>query len=286
MKNCIYIAIALLWMSMNAQAKNNAEPKLVYEKSAACQLFQVNDEKGLPVYYYMDINEYPSDIKECYPMNVRIYWDAWGNFLKLGFKDKTGLAKIDSEIFNDRDYLRLHELLNDQNSELGFYKLDKLSPHESEEAYYNVDAFSGATVVSTGYDCVRGAVKTCYVLWHIVNGEIKDIVRETTIRNWDSGNLGLQGSMTLEQVRDLYKKNPESVFQMLQSNVPVTTLNNIIQLVKTERLINKQLDKVLSSQLLAEGNEIIQLLVYNYLLQAGYRDKLVRGYVPSKSYLK
>ncbi len=280
MKNCIYIAIVLLWMSMSAQANNNAEPKLVYEKSAACQLFQVNDEKGLPVYYYMDINEYPCDTKECYRMDVRIYWDAWGNFLKLGFKDNAELTKINHKPFTDKDYEKLHVLLNNPESSMKYYQLHELSPEESEEEYYSVDAISGATVVDVSYESVNGAVKTCYTLWHIVYGEYVDIIQSNTKKTMavlsTPTNLSFDHQEGIEKLlSDAQKKSP----------MTCSVLGSWIKSVKQLKKKNNDLYKYLSGQLAVINEESSRFLIYNFLLQEQYKDKNMRDFSLSHNLL-
>ncbi len=89
--------------------------------------YQVKNANGLPLYYFMDIDQYPCDDKVCERMELRMYWDLWGNFIKLAMGDGHQLTKIGHKPFTDKDYERLHALLINTKCNLQYYKLDDLT---------------------------------------------------------------------------------------------------------------------------------------------------------------
>lgn len=150
--------------------------------SSSFILSQVLDSTGQTRYFYRDINQFPCDDSVCERMHVRIYWDTLGKYLKLTTEEGSVLTKLNHKPFSNRDYQKLDELLGNPKSYLRYYKLDNLTNKAAEKHYYSVDAVSGSTVTEVSYETVRGAVKTCFVLWKIANGETSAYIRHMSVR--------------------------------------------------------------------------------------------------------
>ena len=146
--------------------------------SSSYVLSQVLDSTGQTRYFYRDIDQFPCEDSVCERMHVRLYWDTQGKYLKLATEEGSGLTKLNHKPFTARDYQKLNELLGNPKSYLRYYKLDNLTNKVAEKHYYSVDAISGATVTEVSYETVRGAVKTCFVLWKIATGETSAYIKQ------------------------------------------------------------------------------------------------------------
>jgi len=149
--------------------------------SSSYVLSRVLDGTGQTRYFYRDIDQFPCEDSVCERMHVRLYWDTQGKYLKLETEEGSGLTKLNHKPFTARDYQKLNELLGNTKSYLRYYKLENLTSKAAEKHYYSVDAISGATVTEVSYETVRGAVKTCFVLWKIANGETAAYIRHISL---------------------------------------------------------------------------------------------------------
>lgn len=141
-------------------------------------LSQVLDSAGQTLCFYRDIDQFPCEYSVCECMQVRIYWDTQGKYLKLSTEEGFGLTKLNHKPFSKRDYKKLDELLGNPKSYLRYYKLNNLTNKTAEKHYYSTDAISGSTVTEVSYETVRGAVKTCFVLWKIATGETSTFISQ------------------------------------------------------------------------------------------------------------
>ena len=141
------------------------------------QMHLLMDKEGLPLFYYSDIQTPVCIDGLCKPVNVELYWNLIGNYLGYGVYSDELLSKYDHEIFEEEDYLTLHNLLSDELSILGRRKLSTLynSDVKRDKAIkfkgVEVDAISGATIKEIKTSVVGGALYSCYTLWHLVHGE-------------------------------------------------------------------------------------------------------------------
>ena len=162
--------------------KSSDEVKIVEievkSDSSEFSLMQVLDNAGQTRYFYRDIDQFPCEDSVCERMHIRLYWDTNGKYLKLSTDEGTGLTKLNHKPFTSRDYQKLNELLGNPKSFLRYYKLENLTSKAAEKHYYSVDAVSGSTVTEVSYETVRGAVKTCFSLWKIANGETSAYIRK------------------------------------------------------------------------------------------------------------
>ena len=162
-------------MNLNNQKIIKIEVKT---DSTEFTLFQALDNSGQTQYFYRDIDQFPCDDSVCQRMQIRVYWDVTGYYLKFSMENGSQLTKLNHKPFSNMDYRVLDGLLKNRNSNLKYYRLDNLTGKQAEKHYYSVDAISGATITEVSYETVRGAVKTCFVLWKIANGETSVYIRK------------------------------------------------------------------------------------------------------------
>lgn len=163
------------------------EHSFVYQQDGREETFyQVVDSTGMPLYYYRSINQYPcTSEKVCRIMALNMYWDIYGNFLKIELPTNERLTKVNHKDFDISDYKKLHKILNNPNSELQWCNYNVLTSEECENQYH-VDAISGATNTDIEFEYINGAIKTTYALWKIANGEIKNTIINQSIAALDS----------------------------------------------------------------------------------------------------
>lgn len=176
------ITLFCLFSFTNKPLNNKFETikHIVKTNNEEVTIHQIIDETGIPQYYYTNIFAYPcKGEKECKIMNLRMYWDAFGNYLTFELRDGEELTKNNHKPFSTKDYKKLHKILNNPDSELKFCEFDELTSKESENQYH-LDAISGATNSDYTFDYINGAIKTTYALWQMAQGDITLKINELT----------------------------------------------------------------------------------------------------------
>lgn len=125
--------------------------------------------------YYMDVSSVYCSEDVCKVDTVRLFWDELGRYTKLSLRPDVKLEKGNAEDFEQQDYQKLDDILSNGNSDLASLHKDQLvAPQSGGNA---VDALTGATIAIRKTDYIKGAIWTCYTLWHFANGEVVDIIR-------------------------------------------------------------------------------------------------------------
>lgn len=142
-------------------------------------LQQAVNSNEVSQYYYIDISAFPcQSTKECKLTELRMYWDVKGEFLCFELEKSTPLTKLNHKKFTTKDYLKLHRILLDSSSDFKFLTLEDLTERQAEYSFYEADATSGATISTRDFECIHGAVKTTFQLWHFANGSLKESIKK------------------------------------------------------------------------------------------------------------
>lgn len=147
------------------------------------QLELLSDSLGNPLLFYSNIHTPVCIDGSCKPMYIEIYWNLVGDYVGYGVFQEELLTKFDHELFEANDYQRLHTLLLDKNSILKRKQLSDLfdsNPKPTEKITYQgkeVDAVSGATKKEIKESVVEGALYSCFTIWHLVHGEVRNEMR-------------------------------------------------------------------------------------------------------------
>jgi hypothetical protein len=206
---------------------------------------------------------YPCSESECEIMKIRIYWDIFGNYYKFELCENNRLTKINHKEFSDKEYQKLHNILLDTITDFRYLNLQDLTVKQAENSFYGTDAVSGATIKNRDFECIDGAVKTSYQLWHIANGNTKNkILKYNKYINTD----------TL-----IYKNKTISDI----SNFNVIEFSCYLNYLEKNITANKNLIKKLSAILLKNKNSV-SLLFYDFLIRNDIKQ--VKKY--TKEYLK
>lgn len=139
------------------------------------------NESNEPLLYSADITTAVCADGECRLMHLRLYWNLLGGY--AGYDQFPGLplTKNDHDEFLEKDYLKLHELLMDNNSILKRKKIDELVVKTKKTQIGDVDAISGATIKEVKESVVKGGLYSCYTAWHLVHGDIQADIKKHTL---------------------------------------------------------------------------------------------------------
>ena len=162
-----------------------------YEKSKIGELLEEDwiepisleliTDPGGPLFYQSNIRTTVCDDEVCEIMHIKLYWDLVGDYVGYDTVAQHPLTKFDHEPFTEKDYDRLHELLNNDGSILKFKQKSELIDKEKVKASDVVDGTTGATALEIKEEVVEGALYSSYTLWHLAyNGDIKNILTNNT----------------------------------------------------------------------------------------------------------
>ena len=191
------------------------------ENKTAERLILVEDQNKE---FYMDVPSVYCYDDVCKIDTLRIFWNEIGSYERFVLKEGIDLEKAKGEKFSKADYEKLHSILKNENS--AFKNLEINDIIKSENLHeLDVDAISGATAIEIEEDeIVKGAVITCYTIWHWVNSPIQDSIREI---HGDALNIAALNSY-------LYKDEDRKRFAIEQlsrrgvyQNKILATINNL-----------------------------------------------------------
>lgn len=158
------------------------------DSSLQHQVWLLKDKVGQPRLFYAPITTPVCIDGKCKPVHITLYWNLIGNYVGYALPPAIPLSKYDHESFEAADYSRLHDLLLDDKSVLKRKKLDDLfdkSAALKEKVTYKgeeVDAVTGATKKEIKASLVAGALYSCYTLWHLAHGAVKDSIESYTTK--------------------------------------------------------------------------------------------------------
>ncbi len=145
------------------------------------EIFELQDENGLPVWFGRHIFKDVCMTGECKMIRLWLFWDGAGNFLGMQLYENEPLTKSDHSEFGAADYIKLESILKDTASVLKELKAedliivpDSINPYEA----YEVDGYTAATQPALADVVVKNAVYTCHTLWHTVYGPVLDAIQK------------------------------------------------------------------------------------------------------------
>jgi len=271
------------------------------------QVWLLKDKAGQPRLFYAPITTPVCIDGKCKPVHITLYWNLIGNYVGYALPPAIPLSKYDHESFEPADYSRLHDLLLDDKSVLKRKKLDDLfdkSAAIKEKVTYKgeeIDAVTGATKKEIKASLVAGALYSCYTLWHLAHGAVKDSIESYTIQQKpeiiedyllytpyrDYQHFAIRQLDTIAILRNvervvelvertapltrsyLLKKVPKSVFAdslhaaALYRQIPTLDLNTKTLLVKNLEFAHENAVAILFSHLsLLSKNQVKQALAF------------------------
>lgn len=143
-------------------------------------LHQVQNALKHPDYFYANVESVVCGSKVCEIVSVKLFWDALGRFTHYKLANGVNLEKEDGDLFLKEDHQKLHSILRNPTSSLKNLYSGELVEKVEDNA---LDALSGATINIGEAEVIKGAIWTCYTLWHWANGDVVPYIRKTTAKN-------------------------------------------------------------------------------------------------------
>lgn len=136
------------------------------------------DAQNKPQYFYRNIFTPVCLTGECKPVYINLYWDLLGNYQRYDFPPGEILTKMDHKPFKEDDYKKLQYILLNQSSIFGELLITDLINPGTENLADSADGKTGATPKKLKNEVIEGAVYTCFTLWHLANGPVKEEMRK------------------------------------------------------------------------------------------------------------
>lgn len=166
-------------VSFNHKGNKSAEP-------IQASLFENKNAQG-KTEFYMDVNSVFCGENVCKLDLVRIVWNELGVYQRFELAKNVRLEKGNAEDFTEQDYKKLAGILANPASGLAnLYPAELVNQNRGGNV---VDALSGATVSIHNNDTVKGAIWTCYTLWHYAHGELQQVIRDVAGRHYSLAKL-------------------------------------------------------------------------------------------------
>ena len=140
---------------------------------------------GNELYYFSRVKTTVCEDTVCQLLDLQVYWDLAGNYIRFDTISGTPLTKYDHKSFTDQDYQRLQETLADENSVLGKKTKDELLSTKKQRYSKKIDGLTAATVKEIKSVVVEGALYSTYTLWHLVHSDIKQQIYKHTLSHYN-----------------------------------------------------------------------------------------------------
>jgi len=108
-------------------------------------LVEIQDETGISMQFYMDVESVYCDENVCKVVPVRITWNEIGQYIKYELDSGIQLEKAEGIPFTEDDYRQLHDILLDKRSIFNIVSIEDIVKKENIQG---VVAVSGATLIS------------------------------------------------------------------------------------------------------------------------------------------
>ena len=175
----IFLILCFLFYYFGSKDKISKVPisSFIIADTVQTVVYPIFDSLNLLDKYSALINTPVCEVDKCYAIEVVFYWDQIGRFLHYDTIVGQGLTKLDHVPFTTVDYIKLDDILGNQNSILASYTKENLVKNTRDS---ELDGFTGATVQEIKQSVINGAVYSCYSLWHIANGSVVDSLKKVT----------------------------------------------------------------------------------------------------------
>ncbi|NJB83558.1 hypothetical protein [Wenyingzhuangia aestuarii] len=181
-----FVLPVLVWMLFSFVPVTNGiqhkvaiiHPAIDKKKPIECIVVEVPADSIHKKYFYSDVDSVVCGEDICEVIILRMFWDEFGQYQRIEFKEGDELEKAEGKRFTKKDYQKLEEILRNKKSQLkDVFKEELVIGDVIEHGSEDVDAISGATSTVNESETVVGAVWTCFTLWHWANGELVSSIR-------------------------------------------------------------------------------------------------------------
>lgn len=229
-------------------------------------LTEIQNEEGLSIAYYANVESVICYKEVCKVVSVRIYWNNIGEYQKYELEDGVTLEKYEADLFDPQDYKKLHTVLFDKKSPYKDLFVDDILSVVNTEGNGDLDAVSGATVIKLDEkDSVPGAALTCFTLWHWANGDMIPIIKNITGKSTSNEQL----------IQFLKDENKVYFFIAIEELITRRIYSmQIINIVIDEAIQNKDLMKPSIKYLESSSLNIYFLSVKTIFIKGNQDQKL------------
>lgn len=182
MTKWLFLLGSVLLIGLGDQGKRTPAAKIFVADTIPALIYPVFDGNGILEQYKASIFTPVCEVERCYAIEIDLYWDLIGRFVAYDTLPGEGLTKLDHIPFTGSDYVQLTEILSDQNSILALYTKEELVKNTRES---DLDGMTGATIQEVKELVIDGAVYSCYTLWHIAHGSVRDSLQQATLKMID-----------------------------------------------------------------------------------------------------
>ncbi len=183
----VLVIITACFIALKTRTHDDPIAYFTVSDSLKIDLKSQYDSLGILDKYMARVFTPVCEVDKCYAIQVDFYWDVTGRFHHYDTIPGQGLTKLDHIPFTDHDYVKLNYILSNPNSPLASYTKEELvrDVRSSE-----IDGFTGATINEIKETVIGGAVYSCYTLWHIAHGAVKDSIQKVTMKMFTKDLVG------------------------------------------------------------------------------------------------
>ena len=245
----------------------------VYDTEINHQMRLLSNSEGAPRLFFSEIETPVCADGVCQLAHINVYWNLLGNYVGYSISPKFPLTKFEHKQFEKEDYAKLHQLLLDDNSILKRRKMsdliDEIPVSSSNHHINDFDAISGATKTEIKESVVKGGLYSCYTIWHIVHGEVKEKMKKYLQSIYSD-------TLTHYFLNTPYKDYQMYALKQLQKTEYKEHSNQIISIYKTTDALTKAyILKKIPEDVLSEEEITIQFYNEFRLIDINSRTLLI-----------
>lgn len=202
------------------------------------KIFEFVGDDGLTQWFSRDVVKVVCLDTVCRLARLRLFWNIKGDYLRFEVPKGEPLTKLDHIPFTKSDYDRLDQILKDSLSILKNIEEKDLVIKKADDKTTNdkVDGYTGATTPSVREYAIKGAVYTCYTLWHTVYGTTTKKIRQIEGAKVSSDYI----SRLFGHEDNLYSSHAISLVKMYPEYDSIFLKTIIGQIKSTNDLISNQ----------------------------------------------
>ncbi len=223
--------ILFLWVIFSSLCGFSQKENIFQQKvndSTVLTVKQITDKKsGLPLYYSCFAELPVCATGECRIVRITLFWDSFGNYFKYLVPKNFPLTKDKHKPFSEKEYRKLHLILNDTSLRYGEFNLRAEDTERNAQEIYRVDAITGETPKPfIDERRIIGAIKTTWYLWRVVNGDIRQNIRKRTEELLKNNDLELMPKLFELSYR--MEKDPKEAERILKEDFKQKSLDEKI----------------------------------------------------------
>lgn len=269
MKGTLFILLLSILLGGDGKTEVNSKLKSIQFEVNETQheVFYLEDEMGLPAYFYTNVKQLPCTDSVCFIMRLRIYWDASGNYLFYNLDANEELTKLSHISFTNEEYHQLHGILNDPNSGMQYITEKDLVTRTFINKPDGVDAITDATNTAFDFEYIDSAIKTSFSLWNISNHDLRNHIKDFALDTWTKDQERLRFDFSNQHGENRFWNE----YQKMTVREQLTTLN---ELEENAHRVTENIIKKLTKEL-DQANIILFTAIINVIEAKGYFNKKI-----------